>query len=77
MSAYVVSFGIEAAHADDTNSTKEVSVRRQIQSDKVPVAVTGVAEAFGEALSIVARLNDVAVDDVVYAFRKGLTGERA
>lgn len=56
----------------------EFVARRQIQNDNGPVAVTGVAEAFGEALAVLrSKMSAAAVDDIVYAFRKGLTGERA
>lgn len=78
MSAHIVSFQIDIANAHGTGSTEEMSARRQIQSENGPIPVTGVAESFGAALAVLrARMVDAAPDDIVYAFRKGLTGERA
>jgi hypothetical protein len=78
MSAHIVSFQIDAANANNESSTEEMSARRQIQSENGPIPVTGVAEAFGSALAVLrARMLDASPDDIVYAFRKGLTGERA
>lgn len=78
MSAHMVTVSIEAGTVGNQGrETREIVARRQLQSENAPVAVTGVAEAIGEALALVARLNPATTDDVVYAFRKGLTGERA
>lgn len=78
MSAYIVNFQIDTATAHNTSSTEEMSARRQIQSENGPIPVTGVAEAFGSALAVLrAKMVDADPDDIVYAFRKGLTGERA
>lgn len=78
MTQHLVSFQIDAVSANTTNSNEEVAVRRQIQNASGPIEVTGVAEAVGAALAVLrARMHDSPADDIVYAFRKGLTGERA
>lgn len=73
MNQNLVSFQIDAAGVGN-----EVVVRRQIQNDNGPVAATGVAEAMGAALAVLrAKMSNTDADDIVYAFRKGYTGEKA
>lgn len=56
---------------------KEQTYQQQIRNDNGTVSVAAVAAALGEALAAVKnRLAGEHDDDIVFAFRKALTGER-
>lgn len=57
---------------------QELVARQQLENMSGRVSVTGVAEAMGAALAVLrARLDEATDDDIVYFFRRGLSGDQA
>lgn len=77
MSAHMLHIQVDAANVDAAQATEEVSVRRNMQNDTGMISVTDAAETLGSVLATLRpRFTAAIVDDIVYAFRRGYTGER-
>lgn len=73
MNQNIVNLQMDAASVDN-----EQSFRQQIRNDEGPVSAFAVAEALGRALAVLQvkmAPQPPMIDDIVYAFRKGYTGE--